>query len=520
MKIILLPLIFLFASNSNLYSQNISGEWIGEGFQPGTAVPNSYITFNLIQKGNSVSGTTKSVAIYNTNYYCTYSVSGTFDGKTFRFHSGSPIDEGNDGNFSCCRNGNTELIFEDGNQQKLEGSGEGPGCPTFTIKLKKESNCKYPLFDKDEPITTYNPGGYVVEGSYDFLTLVREALIKLKSTSPDLYKQYIHSSNYTDLKGIKIECERGTNHTDKDMFVRLAIPTLEKYNFYLKCPEITASIILHESKHVFQASSYMRITGKGFDDFLKEFGKSLQTQQNYEKDALRTQLEYLNKAYLVCNCKSDLKIYKDWVYGLYSGSYPDMNNDGKRDIRDDEIMIKQYNLQMTEIKSNTPLINNETLAMNILGYVKTKEGSDLRLRSAPSIKASIIAQIPNGSTVNILEYSDKIVELNGEMGKWCKVDYDGKIGWVWEKFIEITISQAIVQTKSGYVKTKEGSDLRLRSAPSEKASIITQIANGSKVIILEKDDHFVTVNGDVGQWLKVKYEGTIGWAWGKFIIQN
>ena len=186
--------------------------------------------------------------------------------------------------------------------------------------------------------------------------------------------------------------------------------------------------------------------------------------------------------------------------------------------------VEKLNIQNAQINKTQQAtkIESTKIKENITksGRVKTKEGSDLMLRAEPSIKASIIAEIPNRRTVNILEYSDKIVELNGEMGKWCKVDYDGKIGWVWEKFIETTISQEIVQPKSGYVKTKEGSDLRLRSAPSEKASIITKIANGSKVIILEKDDHFVTVNGDVGQWLKVKYEGTIGWAWGKFIIQN
>ena len=40
------------------------------------------------------------------------------------------------------------------------------------------------------------------------------------------------------------------------------------------------------------------------------------------------------------------------------------------------------------------------------GYVQTKQGSDLRLRSDPSEEAKIIAGIPNGATVTILESKD------------------------------------------------------------------------------------------------------------------
>ena len=240
--------------------------------------------------------------------------------------------------------------------------------------------------------------------------------------------------------------------------------------------------------------------------------------------------------------ESKFQIYRDKVVTLefqFSGN-PIQNNELPV-LAIDEVKLIQgipTNSSATTLNSTVEKLNTQNAQINKTqeatriestkikenntpsGRVKTKEGSDLMLRAEPSIKASIIAEIPNGTTINILKYDDKIIELNGEIGRWCKVDYDGKIGWAWEKFIETTISQEVVQMKSGYVKTKEGSDLRLRSAPSEKASIITKIANGSKVIILEKDDHFVTVNGDVGQWLKVKYEGTVGWAWGKFIIQN
>lgn len=73
---------------------------------------------------------------------------------------------------------------------------------------------------------------------------------------------------------------------------------------------------------------------------------------------------------------------------------------------------------------------------------------------------------------------------------------------------------------TGYVKTKEGSDLRLRREPSENADIITGIPNGSALIILDSSKDLAIVNGESGKWLKIKYNGQVGWAWGNFIMQE
>lgn len=69
------------------------------------------------------------------------------------------------------------------------------------------------------------------------------------------------------------------------------------------------------------------------------------------------------------------------------------------------------------------------------GKVKTKEGSNLNLRSNPSDKATKIGLIPNGSKVSILQYDDKVSIVNGESGKWYKVQFNGNVGWVWGNFI-------------------------------------------------------------------------------------
>jgi Bacterial SH3 domain len=72
----------------------------------------------------------------------------------------------------------------------------------------------------------------------------------------------------------------------------------------------------------------------------------------------------------------------------------------------------------------------------------------------------------------------------------------------------------------GYVQTLYGSDLRMRAAPSESSTIVMSIPNASPVIIMGYDDHDTTVNGESGRWCKIKHNGKIGWAWGKFIIKK
>ena len=84
-----------------------------------------------------------------------------------------------------------------------------------------------------------------------------------------------------------------------------------------------------------------------------------------------------------------------------------------------------------EPESQPSLANNESSP----AYVKTKSGSDLRLRSQPSTTAPVIASMPNGSTVYIIAYEENFTYMDGEKGKWCNIRYNNKTGWAWGGFI-------------------------------------------------------------------------------------
>ncbi len=72
---------------------------------------------------------------------------------------------------------------------------------------------------------------------------------------------------------------------------------------------------------------------------------------------------------------------------------------------------------------------------NSIGYVQTEKGSDLRLHTLPKIDSEIIAKIPDKTAIIILGYEESYSVVNGENGKWCQINYDGKVGWVWGNFI-------------------------------------------------------------------------------------
>jgi hypothetical protein len=94
----------------------------------------------------------------------------------------------------------------------------------------------------------------------------------------------------------------------------------------------------------------------------------------------------------------------------------------------------QNSVQKTD-PSNPPKVTESGNKMKQTGIVKTKQGSNLRVRSEASDKANIISQIPNGATVNIIEVDGKQSIVNGEKGSWLKIEYFGTIGWAWGNFI-------------------------------------------------------------------------------------
>ena len=59
----------------------------------------------------------------------------------------------------------------------------------------------------------------------------------------------------------------------------------------------------------------------------------------------------------------------------------------------------------------------------------------LRMRKAPNLDADIICVIPNRERVVLLEETDILYTISGVEGKWCKVKWKDKTGWVFGGFL-------------------------------------------------------------------------------------
>lgn len=66
----------------------------------------------------------------------------------------------------------------------------------------------------------------------------------------------------------------------------------------------------------------------------------------------------------------------------------------------------------------------------------TIENSVVNMRTEPSLNSDILLKLRDSSEVKILYYDTETFFLEGKEGKWCKIRYANKEGWIWGNFIE------------------------------------------------------------------------------------
>ncbi len=94
------------------------------------------------------------------------------------------------------------------------------------------------------------------------------------------------------------------------------------------------------------------------------------------------------------------------------------------------------------IKEKDSIISDlETKLANCTGANGFKRGlviidsETLNMRDKPSLSSSIVLRIPANAEVKIMFYDTETYYLNGNAGRWCKINYAGTEGWVWGNFI-------------------------------------------------------------------------------------
>ena len=122
--------------------------------------------------------------------------------------------------------------------------------------------------------------------------------------------------------------------------------------------------------------------------------------------------------------------------------------------------------------------------------------ANLNLRSGPGTSYPVLRMMPKGATVTI---------RTGPTDGWYQVDYQGLTGWASAQYL--TVGPSTTPPTGTKTSTIAVELLNLRSAGNVTAAILAKMVYGETVEIL----------GTAGEWYKVNYHGTLGYAYGPYL---
>lgn len=126
--------------------------------------------------------------------------------------------------------------------------------------------------------------------------------------------------------------------------------------------------------------------------------------------------------------KSPTEVFSDVYYWIIGTESP---NRSRAEL---ETIILSKELQLDSLSSVIEELKNKSPYRTAI--VKTTENS-LNLRLEPNLSSEVVIKIPDSSAVKILYFDEEVLVLEGETGKWCKIKYADKEGWVWGNYLEI-----------------------------------------------------------------------------------
>jgi len=135
-----------------------------------------------------------------------------------------------------------------------------------------------------------------------------------------------------------------------------------------------------------------------------------------------------------------------WLcYSIYDGKSPTQSiTDLYRNILGKEQLYMSPKQKDAAVKVYTDSIN----ALNIFirkqaeftpfrKAIVNTENNSLNLRLESNITSEVVIKIPDSSIVEVIYFDEEIFVLEGEPGKWCKIRYADKEGWVWGNYVTI-----------------------------------------------------------------------------------
>lgn len=155
----------------------------------------------------------------------------------------------------------------------------------------------------------------------------------------------------------------------------------------------------------------------------------------------------------------------------------------------------------------TPTVTTEAFA----GFIATKQGGNLNVRSQPQQNGAVLTKLPHGSPVSV---TGSVMMTDG---LWRQVNVGGAVGFIKGEYVSQTQPAPIappvkaaplVQVGAwGSVNTLKSDTVNMRASPSLNGRVMSSIPYGEEVWIISRQ----------GDWYLVEWGGKRGWANTRFI---
>ncbi|WP_455543659.1 SH3 domain-containing protein [Intestinibacter sp.] len=160
--------------------------------------------------------------------------------------------------------------------------------------------------------------------------------------------------------------------------------------------------------------------------------------------------------------------------------------------------FKNFREKFGKVTTSAIAITAMLSTMGVSAATITKTTDNLNLREGQSTRTKVIQVIKKGQEVNVLSKS----------GSWSKVEYGGKTGYVYNKYLtEVSTGEETPKVKSTGTVQAGSSRLNVRSKASTSGSILGKLYTGAKV----------QITGESGSWYKIIYNGQIGYVYKQYV---
>lgn len=170
----------------------------------------------------------------------------------------------------------------------------------------------------------------------------------------------------------------------------------------------------------------------------------------------------------------------------------------------DQTLTKLYELYNSMSTQPGGSATTPPAAQGQTATVYCENGGSLNVRRGPGTNYAAIFQIPNGSTVTVLERGSK----------WCQISYGTTVtGYVMTSFLRFSADTPTAApspdtgTETAYVSCADGGSLNLRERAVSGGKILTRVPNGTQLRVTR-------VNS---KWCYTSYNGQSGYVMSSFL---